>query len=116
MYNDQERRKFKRREKLYIAGVRVKQHEGNETKSTGWDSVILHNLSVGGAFFIYKRDLEIGTLIDLKIDIPESMLNVNCVGEATRVEQFKSSSLFYTAIKIIDIGVLEEAIVNASVA
>ncbi len=110
------KRKYKRREKLYVAEVRVKQHEGHETESTGWDSVILHNLSTGGTFFIYKKDLGIGALLDLKIDIPESMLNVNCVGEATRVEQFKSTSLFCTAIKFIDIGVLEEAIVNASVA
>ena len=116
MYNDQERRKFKRREKLYMAGVRVKQHEGHETKSTGWDSVTLHNLSTGGTFFIYKKDLGIGALLDLKIDISESMLAVNCVGEVIRIEQFKSTSMFCTAIKFIDIGVLEKAIVNVSVA
>ncbi len=110
------KRKFKRRERLYVAEVRVKRHEGLETESTGWDSVILHNLSVGGTFFIYKKDLGIGALIDLKIDIPESVHNVNCVGEVTRIEQFMSASKFCTAIKFIDIGVLEEAIVNASVA
>ena len=115
MYNGQERRKFKRREKLYMAGVRVKQHEGHETKSTGWDSVTLHNLSVGGTFFIYKKDLEIGALIDLKIDIPESMLNVNCVGEVTRIEQFMSTSMFCTAIKFIDIGEQEKEAINTTV-
>ncbi len=115
MYNGQERRKFKRREKLYMAGVRVKQHEGHETKSTGWDSVTLHNLSVGGTFFIYKKDLEIGALIDLKIDIPESMLNVNCVGEVTRIEQFMSTSMFCTAIKFIDIGEQEKEAINTAV-
>ncbi len=30
MYNGQERRKYKRREKLYMAGVRVKQHEDHK--------------------------------------------------------------------------------------
>jgi hypothetical protein len=115
MYNGQERRKFKRREKLYMAGVRVKQHKGHETWSTGWDSVTLHNLSTGGTFFIYKKDLGIGALIDLKIDIPESMLTVNCVGEVTRIEQFKSTSMFCTAIKFIDIGEKEKETINTAV-
>jgi hypothetical protein len=116
MYNGQERREYKRIEKLFMAGVRDKQHEGHEKGSTGWDSVTLHNLSVGGAFFIYKKDLEIGALIDLKIDIPESILNVNCVGEITRIEQFMSTSMFCTAIKFIDIGEQEKEAINTTVA
>ncbi len=115
MYNGQERRKYKRREKLYMAGVRVKQHEGHETKSTGWDSVTLHNLSAGGTFFTYKKDLGIGAVLDLKIDIPESMITVNCVGEVTRIEQFKSTSMFCTAIKFIDIGEQEKEAINTAV-
>ncbi len=116
MYKYREKRKYKRREKLYMAGVRVKQHEGHETKSTGWDSVTLHNLSTGGTFFIYKKDLGIGALLYLRIDIPESIITVNCVGEVTRIEQFKSTSMFCTAIKFIDIGEVEKAMINTSVA
>jgi hypothetical protein len=116
MYNGQERRKYKRREKLYMAGVRVKQHEGRKRGSTGWDSVTLHNLSAGGTFFIHRKDLGIGTLLDLRIDDIESMLTINCVGEATRIEQFKSTSMFCTAIKFIDIEELEKAMINTSVA
>ncbi len=115
MYNGQERRKYKRREKLYMAGVRVKRHEGHETKSTGWDSVTLHNLSVGGTFFTYKKDLGIGTLVDLKIDVPESMLTINCVGEVTRIDKPRSTSMFGTAIKFIDIGEQEKEAINTSV-
>ncbi len=115
MYNGQERRKYKRREKLYMAGVRVKQHEGHETGSTGWDSVTLHNLSAGGTFFIYKKDLGIGTLLDLKIDVPRSMLTINCFGEVIRIEQFQSTSMFRTAIKFIDIGEQEKEMINTTV-
>ncbi len=104
MYNGQERKKYKRREKLYMAGVRVKQHEGHETVSTGWDSVTLHNLSVGGTYFNYKKDLGIGTLIDLNIDVPETVLNVFCVGEVIRSNKPKSTSMYGIAIKLIDIG------------
>ncbi len=114
MCNGHERREYKRREKLYMAEVRVKRQEGHETGSAGWDSVTLHNLSAGGAFFTYKKDLGIGTLVDLKIDVPESMLTINCVGEVTRIEQFKSTSMFCTAIKFIDIGEQEKEAINTS--
>ncbi len=115
MYNGQERRKYKRREELYTAGVRVKQHEGHEAGSTGWDSVIFKELSAGGTFFSYKKDLGLGTLLDLKIDVPRSMLNVNCVGKVTRIEQFQSTSMFCTAIKFIDTGEQEKEIINTTV-
>ncbi len=114
MYNGQERRKYKRIEKLYMAGARVKQHEGHETGSTGWDSVTLHNLSARGTFVIYKKDLGIGTLLDLKIDIPESMLTINCVGKVIRIDKPKSTSMYSIAIKLVDIGEQEkEAIYTA---
>ncbi len=116
MYNGQERRKYKRREKPYMAGVRVKQHEGHEKESTGWDSIFLMNLSAGGTFFIYKKDLGIGTLLDLKIYAPESMLTKNCVGKVIRIEQFQSTSMFCTAIKFVDIGEQEKKAIYTAVA
>ncbi len=115
MYNGQDRRKYKRIEKLYMVGIRAKQHESHETVSTGWDPVFLMDLSAGGAFFIYKKDLGIGTLLDLNIDVPESKLTINCVGEAIRIEQFQSASMFCTAIKFIDIGIQEKEIINTTV-
>ncbi len=100
-----------------MAGVRVKQHEGHETGSTGWDSVTLYSLSAGGTFFIYKKDLGIGTLLDLKIDVPGFMLIKNCVGKVTRIEQFHlpPTSMFCIAIKFIDIGEHEKEVINTAV-
>jgi hypothetical protein len=115
MYNGQEKRKYKRIEKLYMARVRVKRHEGHETGSTGWDSVTLHNLSEGGTFFIYKKDLGIGTLLDLEIDAPKAMLNINCVGKVNRIKQFQPTSMFCLAIKFIDIGEQEKEMINTAV-
>ena len=116
MCNGHDRRKDKRREKLYMAEVRVKRHEGHETGSTGWDSATLHNLSVGGTFFIYRKDLEIGTLLDLKIDGIETMRTIKCVGKVTRAEQFQSTSMFCTAIKFINIKKKDKETINTNVA
>ncbi len=116
MYKGQERRKYKRIEKLYMAGVRVKQHESHEKGSSGWNSVTLHNLSAGGTFFTYKKDLGIGTLLDLKIDVPESMFTINCVGKVIRIDKPKSTSMYSTAIKLIDIGEQEKGAIYTAVA
>ncbi len=116
MYNSQERRKYKRIEKPYMAGVRVKQHEGHEKGSTGWDSVILKNLSAGGGTFLtYKKDLEIGALLDLKIDVPGFILIINCVGKVVRIAKPKSTSMYGIAIKLIDIGKQEKEAINTAV-
>ncbi len=115
MYNGPDRREYKRIEKLYMARIRVKQHEGRETVSTGWDSVTLHNLSKGGTFFIYKKDLGIGTLLDLEIDAPKAMLNINCVGKIHRIKQFQPTSMFCTAIKFTEIGEHEKEMINTAV-
>ncbi len=115
MYNGQERREYKRIEKPYMAGVRVKQHEGHEKGSAGWDSVFLMNLSAGGALFFYNKDLEIGTLLYLKIYVPKAILIINCVGEIIRIDKPKSTSMFGIAIKFTEIGEKEEELINKSV-
>ncbi len=115
MCNGQERRKYKRRGELYTAGVRVKQHEGHEAGSTGWDSVIFKELSAGGTFFSYKKDLGIGTLLDLKIEVPGSILIINCVGKVIRIDKPKSTSMYGIAIKFIDIAEQEKEMINTTV-
>ncbi len=116
MYNGQEKREYKRREKPYRAGLRVKQHEGHEKGSAGWDSVFLMNLSAGGALFFYNKDLGIGTLLDLNIDAPKSMRTMNCVGEILRSDKLQSTSMFCIAIKFIGIGEQqEEEAINTAV-
>ncbi len=108
------KRKYRRIEKPYMAGVQVKQHEGHET---GWDSVTLHSLSEGEAFFIYKKELGIGTLIDFEIGVSIFKLPLNPVGKVIRIKQFQlpSTSMFCITIKFIDIGEHEKEAINTAV-
>ncbi len=69
MSNGQEKRKYKRIEKPYIARLRIKQYEGLEISSAEWDIVALKDLSAGGALFYYSKYLGHGSLLDLKIVI-----------------------------------------------
>ncbi len=116
MYNGQERRKYERREKPYTARFKIRS-DAQEMESNDWDSVILHNLSAGGTFFISKKDLGIGKLLDFKIEVSESKPAVNCAGEVIRIEQFQfpPASMFYIAIKFTEIGEKEEELINKSI-
>ncbi len=115
MSNGQERKKFKRKEKPYMARFRIRSDEAQKTESDDWDSVILENVSAGGASFFYNKDLGIGTLLDLKIYLSKAILIINCVGKIVRSHKSKSTSMFCFAIKFVDIGEKEEAMINASV-
>ena len=116
MYKGRERRKYKRVEKPYTARFKIRS-DAQETGSDDWDSVILKNLSAGGTYFIYKKDLGIGTLLDFKIEVSKSKPPVNPVGKVIRIEQFQlpPTSMFCIAIKFIDIGEHEKEAINTAV-
>ena len=104
MSNGKERRKYKRPGKpYYMVRLRIKYHEGLKTSSAGWSWVVLKDLSAGGALFTYDKNLEIGTFLDLKIDVSKSTPAINCVGRVTRIEQSQLHSLLQVAIEFTEI-------------
>jgi hypothetical protein len=111
----QERRKYKRREELYMAGVRVKQYEGHEMGSTDWDSVILKDLSTGGMLFIYNKNLGLGTLLDLKFNVSKATPTINCVGKIIRIEKPIPISIFDIATEFTEIGEKEKEMINKTI-
>jgi hypothetical protein len=119
MYYGQERRKYKRKYKKigkqYMARFAIRSDEAQEMESNDWDSVILKNVSAGGALFFYNKDLEIGTLLYLKIYVPKAILIINCVGKIIRIDKPKSTSMLGIAIKFTEIGEKEEELISKSV-
>ncbi len=116
MYKGQESREYKRKEKPYRAKFKIRSDEAQEMRSYDWDSVILMNISAGGAAFIYNEDLGTGTLLDLKMDVFESTPTINCVGKVIRVDKTRqTSTLFGIAIKFTEIGEQEKAMINTTI-
>ncbi len=119
MSNGHEKREFERYENLPVeesimARFQIKP-DAQETGSDDWDSANLLNISAGGTFFCSKKDLGIGTLLDLKIDLPKSTSTINCVGKVIRTEQFEPTSVFTNAIMFVDIGEQEKEMINTTV-
>ena len=98
MFNIQERRKYKRIEKPYMARFRIKQYEGLEMSSTEWDMVPLRDISAGGLAFNYSKNLGFNSLLDIKIDIFSS--TINCVGKIIRIDRPQPHSMFRIATVI----------------
>ncbi len=118
MSNDQKRRENERHENLprkapiVVARFKIRSDEAQEMWSDDWDSVFLMNISAGGIFFYYTKDLGIGTLLDLKIYVPNTVHIINCVGKVIRIDKPKSTSMYSIAIKFIDIGEQEKETIN----
>ena len=113
MSNGKEKRKYKRTGKpYYMVRLRIKRHEGLRTSSAGWDWVVLKDLSVGGALFSYNKHLEIGTLLDVIVDVSTSTPAINCVGRVTRIEQSQLYSTLHVAIEFEDIGEQEKELIS----
>ncbi len=120
MDNNQERRKYKRYEKTpiedrFIVRLQIKSDETHAMKSDNWDSVTLINISAGGIFFLSKKDLGIGSLFDLKIDIVHSSHTIDCVGEIIRIEIPTSPSVFAIAIEFIGLDEQEKEMINTTI-
>jgi hypothetical protein len=117
MYNGQERRRneiyenLPRKESIVMARFKVRSDEAQEIGYDDWHSVFLMNIGAGGIFFYYTKDLEIGTLLDLKIYVRNTALIINCVGKIIRIDKPKSTSMFGIAIKFIDIGEQEKEMI-----
>ncbi len=113
MYNDTEKRKYKRIELTkrkykkivppYIARFRVKQYEGQEMSSPDWDIVAVKNLRAGGMVFDYNKNLELDSLLDLKIDCFKSIPVINCFGRVVRIEKPQPNYRFRIAADFTEI-------------
>ncbi len=125
MYNVTEKRKYKRIELTkrknkkivspYIARLRVGRYEGQETSSPDWDIVAVKNLSAGGMVYDYNKNLELDSLLDLKIDFFKSIPVINCFGRVVRVEEPQLNSRFRIAAEFIEIDEKEKEMINTTV-
>ncbi len=115
MSNGQERRKYRRIKKPFIARFRIKQYEGLEVSSTEWDMVPVRDISAGGLTFNYTKNLGFNSLLDFKIAIPTFTPSINCVGKIIRVEDPQPHSMFRFATEFTEIEDQEKEMISTTV-
>ncbi len=97
MYDHAEKRKYIRIEKPYMARFRVKPDGNPRAVSTDWDMVAVNDLGAGGVFFNSSSDLEIGTVLNLKIGFSTTTPSIKCDGIVTRVINHPNTSIIGVA-------------------
>ena len=96
-------REYARVVKPYIVRFRVKPDETLNMVAKEWDMVTTNNLSANGIFFFANRDLEVGTILELKIGFSLSHPAIICVGEVTRMRRHRDTSTIGFAIVFTEI-------------
>ena len=112
MNQELEKREYTRAEKPFVLRLRIKPENDHKATSVGWNMVSANNLSAGGVFLYYVKELEIGTLVELKISIPESTTSIYCVGETIRTSKQPKSQIYEIAISFKEIENKERELIN----
>ncbi len=94
MDNYAEKRKYRRIEKPYMARFRIKPDGKPGVVSTGWDMVAVNDLGAGGVFFNSSNNLEIGTILNLKIGFSTTTPSIKCDGIVIRVINHPNTFIF----------------------
>ncbi len=125
MNNSTEKMKYKRIElegrknrgieKPFMARFRVKQYESLDLSLTNWDTVDVKNLSAGGMLFNYNKNQKIDSLLDLKINISESIPPINCVGKIIRIDRPQPHSMCRIATEFTEIEDQEKEMISTTI-
>jgi len=125
MNNSTEKRKYERIElegrknreieKRFMTRFRVKQYENLDSSLTNWNTVEVKNLSAGGMLFNCNKNQKTDSLLDLKIDISESLPPINCVGKIIRIEEPQPHSMCRIATEFTEIDKQEKEMINTTV-
>ncbi len=112
MYEVSEKRKYHRVEKPIIIRFRIRPQKDQEMPSSDWDMVGVNDLSAGGLFFNSSNNLEIGTVLDLRIGFSTSTVPVKCMGIVTRIKKHPHTSIFGIATSFADIEKQEKEMID----
>ncbi len=126
MNNYSEKRKYKRIElekwkykeivSPCIARFRNKRWSLCNRPSLEWNIVAVKNLSAGGVMpNYYKKGLNIGSILELKIELIESKPTISCIGRVVRIEDAHANAMFRIAIEFTKINDLDREIINTTV-
>ncbi len=107
-----ERRKYQRVEKPIIIRFRIRPQKGQAIASSDWDMVGVNDLGARGLFFNSSYNIEIGTVLELKIGFSTTTAPVKCMGIVTRVKKHQDTSIFGIATAFTEIEEHEKEMID----
>lgn len=87
IYQGCEKRRYKRMMKCNFT-TKFRIHcKGSDSVEFEWSIVIMRNLSACGIYFHYTKNIELGTVLEFMIELPEVVHSIYCVGEVCRADE-----------------------------
>ncbi len=112
-------RKYARIEKPYPLKMRTKVETDPDAWNRAiheWELVVAKNLSAGGVFCYHAfKDLEAGSLVDLKIYLSKTLPPIDCVGKVTRIKKDPISPLDEIAVSFAEIDEQKRELINEAI-
>jgi c-di-GMP-binding flagellar brake protein YcgR len=105
-----EQRKYVRIKKPYITRYKVIPNDNKITKD--WDGVAVVNLSAGGIFIYSRTNLEVGTILDLKIGFSHYYPTKICVGKVIRAKRYQAISIYGYSVEFTEIDEQTRKMIN----
>ncbi|MCP5007557.1 MAG: hypothetical protein GY941_27020 [Planctomycetes bacterium] len=125
MYNLTEKREYKR---IELENRRYKKidtpcitkfcnHQNKEDKISDpdWNIVAVKNLSAGGMVFTYDRNLEIDSILNIKLQLSKSLPTISCAGRVVRSEEHQHLSRYFIAIMFTEISTQMRECINVTI-
>lgn len=112
-YTGQERRRYKRIRKHFIAQFQA-MDEGEKKNDASWEMVTLQNLGAGGALFNYDKRLQKGSLINMHINFPLLSNPIRSIAKVIRIQESDASPVFGIAAVFIEIAEEQKKIIRAA--
>ena len=97
-----DQRKHARVENSYVTRFRIKSKQ--DIIYNLWNIVTATNLSAGGTFFYAIGNLEVGTIIDLKICFYPVHPSIICIGKVIRAKRHMDTSIVGFGIQFSEIN------------
>ncbi len=74
-------------------------------------ATVIHNISAGGLVFLTKEFISIGSILELRIDLPQE-LPLNCLARVVRLEEMEVDSKYSIAVCFLGVSGAERARLN----
>ncbi|MBF0493518.1 MAG: PilZ domain-containing protein [Candidatus Omnitrophica bacterium] len=103
MYNGQERRKYQRVKKPVMVKFRMNPKHPDTQPSSTWDMVAVLDIGAGGLLFYYNKPVEVGTILDIKIDLADGSSDTTYFGKVIRAEKVIVPHMFLVAVNFSDL-------------
>lgn len=110
--NGVEKRRYPRIVKSCMIRFRINQCEGYTMILSNWDMVTINDLSAMGMNFNYNKNLDIGAILEFKLNVSRSMQTIRCRGKVVRIRRNMDHPTFSIAIAFADIDEEGVAMIN----